>query len=1441
MLNVQGAFVTNTPLSANPSTPGVYDIKGLVMKFLAGIALGETAGQVIRIDMSNQDWPAVANVTGRAAVQAGGNISISVTNLVIPVTSTSSAGLLPVQSSLSITLNITASANVLTDSYPVPLLAVTYNRNATASALARATPGAAAGGAAAAAPSRSATASDATAAGAGSANGSCPISQRFMATASTGTCACASGWFGVGCVTCQADSACQSLVNDTDATCDTTLTASSGHIPYIRSSTCNLTNPDFAAAFKGASVLCSLNGDDLPDWLLPPGSNMSNFPPPVGTAAPAGSPFCLVTVDVAKQPGRPLQCMGSGCNFADGSADTKCSSVSCYCKGGCSADVQGALDVVTGDATFACQNTLPSMGVGSSSSSAAGGLAPRRGEPRNVAQCSLTMNGLPAVLDLACAAGQCSAASLNRNVKLTGGTAAAPDWIPLIAASPLLLDLLLALVATAYLLTHRDLFKQPAAARRAGPGPPPCHDDVGYLDMDDEDTADAGDKDTGEFTSSAAVLSDLSINVDELFQKKVTPAPAAAATVGLAAVTGNVAGRQEPLVFLFENIVCSVPVWPKPGKWNGGTGKHCWNQPHSYIQGCYGWMFAGAAANQGTVARRVTLNNALVNRASTGAGEDVELPGMQYDAQGNKVLLHCITGHASSGEVLGVLGPSGSGKSTLLSILSGTLTDVAANSIIKGRVRLGDVSKPSIMRKFTAYVAQADVLLPSLTVSECLQYSALLRLPQRLPASEVRARIAGVLNELNLTAVAGSLVGCSGSSSIRGVSGGERRRVSIGMELVTKPLLLLMDEPTSGLDSFSALNLVKTCEQVASHGRIIVMSLHQPSPDMLLLLDRVMLLARGHVLYAGPPGGVDAHLAAAGVPRPPRRAIAEHMLVAASKTKYIKMILEYVRNHGRQGSTAESTDSEQGVDGVDRVNAGAISSLGGGQAAVEHQDVEMGGVFDKRTRFRTCQDHVPKNTAPDTAADRVGQDTVSQKDQSSQHAVTWADENAHARGAKGHQKRDSCPEYGSGGKQRRRGGHHGHAGLHHIKHCILRFVRELAVLFKRSVKDMIRTPALLLMHVALAILTGLVVGLIFLNLQADFSGVQNRAGAMFFSLAFFGFTSLTGIDGLVLERNLVIKETRSKYYSLTSYLTTKLVLDALLLRTLPVMLYTALLYPLVGLSPVPSKVATFFCVLSLYSASVGALAVAITALVGSAGAASLLMNLILLLWVLVGGFLVSPQAIPVWIRWLRYCTPLSYAFEAMIGSELQGFSFTFKVAGYPAVPNVKGETALQVLGLDAGRVLQDVVILIVFYVGFIALAFILSSLSTIRWRMQTGRLKKWSEQEPGNTAECADQPAPDAPDFGKGAKATRVPSMFQRGAQPNLDSDLEDTLSMHSEASGLFDRIGDRMHGDADTMGLKHGSYVSTCFPSMKSMSSEMSGDSGTHGNISSTDTATSK
>ncbi|EFJ41392.1 hypothetical protein VOLCADRAFT_48567, partial [Volvox carteri f. nagariensis] len=83
--------------------------------------------------------------------------------------------------------------------------------------------------------------------------------------------------------------------------------------------------------------------------------------------------------------------------------------------------------------------------------------------------------------------------------------------------------------------------------------------------------------------------------------------------------------------------------------------------------------------------------------------------------------------------------------------------------------------------------------------------------------------------------------------------GGERRRVTIGMELVISPRLLVLDEPTSGLDSWAASNLVMTCKAVAAHGRVVVMSLHQPSPEMVDCLDRLMLLAVGGRLgYFGP-------------------------------------------------------------------------------------------------------------------------------------------------------------------------------------------------------------------------------------------------------------------------------------------------------------------------------------------------------------------------------------------------------------------------------------------------------------------------------------------------------------------------------------------------------------------------------------------------------------
>ncbi|CAB4273238.1 unnamed protein product [Prunus armeniaca] len=209
-------------------------------------------------------------------------------------------------------------------------------------------------------------------------------------------------------------------------------------------------------------------------------------------------------------------------------------------------------------------------------------------------------------------------------------------------------------------------------------------------------------------------------------------------------------------------------------------------------------------------------------------------------------ILKNVDFEARPGEITAIAGASGAGKTTLLEIVAGM---IPLSSSTAGQVIVNDQPmNAQHFRRVSGYVTQEEALFPLLTVEETLLYSARLRFHGG--HQKATARVSELLRELGLQHVANVRIG---SESSRGISGGEKRRVSIGVDLVHDPAVLLLDEPTSGLDSSSALDVALLLKTMAStQGKTIVLTIHQPGFRILELIDQILLLSNGTVIHNGP-------------------------------------------------------------------------------------------------------------------------------------------------------------------------------------------------------------------------------------------------------------------------------------------------------------------------------------------------------------------------------------------------------------------------------------------------------------------------------------------------------------------------------------------------------------------------------------------------------------
>ncbi|ONK68591.1 uncharacterized protein A4U43_C05F13730 [Asparagus officinalis] len=211
--------------------------------------------------------------------------------------------------------------------------------------------------------------------------------------------------------------------------------------------------------------------------------------------------------------------------------------------------------------------------------------------------------------------------------------------------------------------------------------------------------------------------------------------------------------------------------------------------------------------------------------------------------RGGKQILKGITGSVGPGEILALMGPSGSGKTSLLKILGGRL-----HGDIKGSITYNDTPYCPRLKKRIGFVTQDDVLFPHLTVEETLVFAAFLRLPRNMTRQQKYSRADAIIKELSLERCRHSRIG---GALEKGISGGERKRTSIGYEILVDPSLLFLDEPTSGLDSTSASKLLHVLLSLARAGRTVITTIHQPSSRMFYMFDKLLLISDGSPIYHG--------------------------------------------------------------------------------------------------------------------------------------------------------------------------------------------------------------------------------------------------------------------------------------------------------------------------------------------------------------------------------------------------------------------------------------------------------------------------------------------------------------------------------------------------------------------------------------------------------------
>ncbi|KAH8352153.1 hypothetical protein KR084_002302 [Drosophila pseudotakahashii] len=614
---------------------------------------------------------------------------------------------------------------------------------------------------------------------------------------------------------------------------------------------------------------------------------------------------------------------------------------------------------------------------------------------------------------------------------------------------------------------------------------------------------------------------------------------------------------------------------------------------------------------------------------------DIEFCDISYSVadshrRGFKTILKSVSGKFRNGEITAIMGPSGAGKSTLMNILAGYKTAQLSGSVLIN-------SKERNLRRFrklSCYIMQDDVLIGNLTVREAMMVAANLKLGKNMISYAKVVVVEEILETIGLKESVNTLT-CN-------LSGGQRKRLSIALELVNNPPVMFFDEPTSGLDSSTCFQLISLLRSLARGGRTIVCTIHQPSARLFEKFDHLYLLAQGQCVYEGRVRGLVPYLSSLGYECPSYHNPADYVLEVASGEygDAVPKLVEAVKS----GACKKYAHKDYVLTLAQKMGQNDIIK-GGGSGATATLTLE-----DEKPPLE------PSILVEDPAEElKPPMKLETQQSQNSDCSVVNMPTTA---------VDDSCSFSSSKGTTHNAVGSGGSGGPSAVVGCMTSLLdshesvvtlpsktgfptsgwTQFWILLKRSFRTILRDKMLTHMRLFSHVIVGAIIGMIYYDVGNEASKIMSNAGCIFFVSLFTTFTAMMPtILTFPTEMSVFVREHLNYWYSLKAFYFAKTLAD-MPFQIVFSSVYVLVVYYLTSQPMELERVSMFvlICVLnSLVAQSLGLLIGA-----GMNIETGVFLGPVTTIpTILFSGFFVNFDTIPGYLQWVTYVSYVRYGFE----------------------------------------------------------------------------------------------------------------------------------------------------------------------------------------------------